>query len=100
MNLKFPTPYSNYYNVQLIAFLLYLEVEAQTRVDNPHDLEVGSMVEVPMAEGLPRYGVIRWIGPLPQVKDKLVAGLELVRRRFSNVFSHTTGACFNIRSFN
>lgn len=48
-------------------------------VDIPHDLEVGSMVEVPMAEGLPRYGVIRWIGMLPQVKDKLVAGLELVR---------------------
>jgi len=39
---------------------------------------MGSMVEVPMAEGHPRYGVIRWIGSLPQVKDKLVAGLELV----------------------
>lgn len=48
-------------------------------VDIPHGLEVGSMVEVPMAEGLPRYGVIRWVGNLPQVKDKLVAGLELVR---------------------
>ena len=51
----------------------------QMAVDIPHGLEVGSMVEVPMAEGLPRYGVIRWIGNLPQVKDKLVAGLELVR---------------------
>ena len=48
-------------------------------VDIPHDWEVGSMVEIPMAEGLSRYGVIRWIGMLPQVKDKLVAGLELVR---------------------
>ena len=48
-------------------------------VDIPHGLELGSMVEVPMAEGLPRYGVIRWIGKLPQVKNKLVAGLELVR---------------------
>ena len=48
-------------------------------VDVHHGLEVGSMVEVPMAEGLPRYGVIRWIGQLPQLKDKLVAGLELVR---------------------
>jgi len=48
-------------------------------VDISHGLELGSMVEVPMAEGLPRYGVIRWIGKLPQVKDKLVAGLELVR---------------------
>ena len=46
--------------------------------DNPHGLEVGSMVEVPMADGL---GVIRWIGNLPQVKkDKLVAGVELVRK--------------------
>ena len=50
-------------------------------VDNRHGLEVGSMVEVPMAAGLPRYGVIRWIGKLPEVKDKLVAGLELVRER-------------------
>ena len=53
--------------------------DTQMAVDIPHGLEVGSMVEVPMAEGLPRYGVIRWIGMLPQVKDKLVAGLELVR---------------------
>ena len=48
-------------------------------VDKPHGLEVGSMVELPMSDGPPRYGVIRWIGKLPQVKDRLVAGLELVR---------------------
>jgi len=48
-------------------------------VDIPHGLDLGSMVEVPEAEGRRRYGVIRWIGKLPQVKDKLVAGLELVR---------------------
>lgn len=48
-------------------------------VDIAHGLEVGSMVEVPMLDGPPRYGVIRWIGILPQLKDKLVAGLELVR---------------------
>ena len=48
-------------------------------VDIPHGFEVGSMVEVPMTDRLPRYGVIRWIGMLPQLKDKLVAGLELVR---------------------
>ena len=36
------------------------------------------MVEVPMADGVPRYGVIRWMGNMPQVKEKLVAGLELV----------------------
>jgi len=40
---------------------------------------VGSMVEVFKVDGDPRYGVIRWIGILPQIKDKLVAGLELVR---------------------
>ena len=36
------------------------------------------MVEVPMAAGVLRYGVIRWVGNIPQVKKKLVAGLELV----------------------
>ena len=62
--------------------------EGQTAVDVLHDFKVGSMVEVPMAEGLPRYGVIRWIGQLPQVRDKLVAGLELVRRIVSKCLSH------------
>ena len=62
--------------------------ESQTAVDVSHGYEVGSMVEVPMAEGLPRYGVIRWIGHLPQVKDKLVAGLELVRTIVSKCLSH------------
>ena len=41
-------------------------------VENRYGLEVGSMVEVP------RYGVIRWMGNMPQVKEKVVAGLELV----------------------
>ena len=45
----------------------------------PRGFEVGSKVEIPMVEGPPKYGIIRWIGNLPQVKDKLVAGLELVR---------------------
>ena len=47
-------------------------------VENRYGLEVGSKVEVPMANGVPRYGVIRWIGNIPQAKEKLVAGLELV----------------------
>ena len=47
--------------------------------DIPRRLKVGSMVEVSKLDGDPRYGVIRWIGILPQIKDKLVAGLELVR---------------------
>jgi len=48
-------------------------------VDIPHGLEVGSMAEIPMSDHPPSYGVIRWIGILPPLKDKLVAGLELVR---------------------
>ncbi|XP_068743882.1 ubiquitin carboxyl-terminal hydrolase CYLD-like isoform X2 [Montipora capricornis] len=51
-------------------------VKDQVVIDVPHGYEVGTMVEVPMA-GLPRYGVIKWIGYLPQMKDKLVVGLEL-----------------------
>ena len=47
-------------------------------VDNRYGLEVGSKVEVPMADGVPRYGVIRWMGNMPQVRKKVVAGLELV----------------------
>ena len=46
-------------------------------VENRYGLEVGSMVEVPVG-GVPRYGVIRWMGNIPQVKGRLVAGLELV----------------------
>ncbi|XP_074645066.1 ubiquitin carboxyl-terminal hydrolase CYLD-like isoform X2 [Tubulanus polymorphus] len=44
---------------------------------NTADLEIGSVVEV--LENPPRYGVIRWIGCLPEAKDrnKLVAGLEM-----------------------
>ncbi|XP_022797606.1 uncharacterized protein LOC111335875 [Stylophora pistillata] len=44
---------------------------------NIHNFEVGSMVEVPVADaGYTRYGVIRWIGNLPSI-NKLAAGLEL-----------------------
>lgn len=55
------------------------DLEAQAIAEIPHGFEVGSLVEVPMAQGLPRYGVIKWIGTLPTLKDKLVAGLELVK---------------------
>ena len=73
--------------LQVNNFSILPGAEDQEAVDVPYDVEVGSMVEVPMAEGLPRYGVIRWIGHLPQV-DKLVAGLELVRRIVSKCLSH------------
>ena len=47
---------------------------------NIHNFEVGSMVEVPVAgAGYTRYGVIRWIGNVLSI-NKLVAGLELVRK--------------------
>jgi len=57
----------------------FSDLQAQARADDPLKFDVGSMVEVPMAQGLPRYGVIKWIGSLPTLKDKVVAGLELVR---------------------
>ena len=47
-------------------------------VENRYGFEVGSMVEVPLAGGVRRYGVIRWMGNIPQVKGEPVAGLELV----------------------
>ena len=42
------------------------------------DLEVGSLVEVMSSK--PLYGVIRWIGHLPDQKEptKPIAGLEMV----------------------
>ena len=48
----------------------------------PHCLQVGSMVEVwkNNSKGPPRYGVIRWIGNVPQMTDKMVAGVEMVSR--------------------
>lgn len=42
------------------------------------DLEVGSMVEV--MQNPPLYGVIRWVGSLPDQKEptRPIAGLEMV----------------------
>ena len=74
--------------LQVKNFLMLPGAKGQEALDVPHDLEVGCMVEVPMTESLPRYGVIRWIGHIPQVRDKLVAGLELVRRIVSKCLSH------------
>ena len=62
-------------------FLLYSGVEDQKTIEVPYGFELGTMVEVPVPGGQPTFGVIRWIGYLPQVKDKLIAGLELVRNR-------------------
>ncbi|PRD35254.1 UNVERIFIED_CONTAM: Ubiquitin carboxyl-terminal hydrolase CYLD [Trichonephila clavipes] len=40
------------------------------------DLEVGSVVEV-LINSNPCYGVIRWIGEIPEARGKLVAGIEM-----------------------
>ncbi|XP_055933265.1 ubiquitin carboxyl-terminal hydrolase CYLD-like isoform X3 [Argiope bruennichi] len=40
------------------------------------DLEVGSVVEV-LINNSPCYGVIRWIGEIPEARGKLVAGIEM-----------------------
>ncbi|XP_076323351.1 ubiquitin carboxyl-terminal hydrolase CYLD-like [Tachypleus tridentatus] len=46
--------------------------------NNSSDLEVGSAVEV-LVNGVPRYGIIRWIGIVSEQQDnrKLVAGIEM-----------------------
>lgn len=41
------------------------------------DLELGSMVEVLSKNQNPRYGLIRWLGFVPN-SDKKVAGVEFV----------------------
>ena len=41
------------------------------------DLDIGSMVEVLSKNQKPKYGVIRWLGFVPN-SDKKIAGLELV----------------------
>lgn len=50
------------------------EEEEEDEQQDHHLLEINSMVEV---NNPPIYGVIRWIGNLPDV-DETIAGLELV----------------------
>ncbi|XP_067052965.1 myosin heavy chain, striated muscle-like isoform X2 [Acropora muricata] len=61
-------------------------VEDQKNIEVPHGFELGTMVEVPVPRGRPTFGVIRWIGNIPQIKDKLIVGLELEQE---------TSACFD-----
>lgn len=58
------------------------EINVLTKEEDLHlmGLEIGSMVEVPMTNNRSQYGVIRWIGKLPDLKDRIVAGLELVSK--------------------
>lgn len=50
------------------------------------DLEVGSVVEV-LINNSPCYGVIRWIGEIPEARGKLVAGIEMVNFICWNILS-------------
>ena len=42
---------------------------------NPHKLEVGSAIQY---GDPPQYGVIKWIGVLPNYKEVMYAGLDMV----------------------
>lgn len=63
-----------------------LDEEEEEKEENEEELpghyllEINSMVEV---NDPPIYGVIRWIGELPDV-DEPIAGLELVRTSLNN----------------
>ncbi len=52
---------------------------ARVGSSNPHNLEIGSPVQISSTDPNepPRYGVIRWIGPMSGV-DGTIAGIELV----------------------
>ena len=54
-----------------------LEPRPVANVSLKTGLGIGSMVEVLSKKDKPTYGLIRWIGFLPNT-DKKVAGLELV----------------------
>ncbi|XP_067052971.1 uncharacterized protein [Acropora muricata] len=59
-------------------------IEDQKTIEVPRGFELGTMVEVPvLILGQPtfNFGVIRWIGYLPLMKDKLIVGLELEQKR-------------------
>jgi len=67
----------------------YFEAPDSPEPQQPHDLGVGSVVEV-VCE-VPRYGVIRWIGIVPEDKKaRLVAGIEMV----GSVYFHYSSTCF------
>jgi hypothetical protein len=60
----------------------YFETPDSPEPQQPHDLGVGSVVEVTVSGG-PRYGVIRWIGIVPEDKKaRQVAGIEMVGSKY------------------
>jgi hypothetical protein len=67
----------------------YFEAPDSPEPQKPHDLGVGSVVEVLC--GVPRYGVIRWIGIVPEdKKPRKVAGIEMV----GSVYFQYNSTCF------
>ena len=64
-------------------------------------LEVGDMAEIPLSDGRStRYGVIKWIGNLPELNGKLVAGLELVSDPWELFWGGRRGGGFTTDTFN
>ena len=49
--------------------------DPQPSNDNPHKLEVGSLIQF---GNPPCYGVIKWMGTLPETEHVLMAGVEVV----------------------
>ena len=45
--------------------------------DPPHQFTIGSMVHIDTQRGDPLYGVVKWIGPVPDYPET-IAGVELV----------------------
>jgi hypothetical protein len=68
----------------------YFEAPDSPEPQQPHDLGVGSVVEVTVC-GEPRFGVIRWIGIVPaDKKARQVAGIEMV----GSLYFHYSSTCF------
>ena len=62
------------------------DVHMLFKADNPYNLVVGSAVQL---NNTKQYGVIRWIGTLPDYKTPY-AGIELVR---NCIFCNGTSIC-------
>ena len=57
---------------------LFLPINSVRKVDdNPYNLDEGSCVQFRYNDR-PCYGVLIWIGVLPQTNDVTVAGVEMV----------------------
>lgn len=56
----------------------FQDLQEEPEQSGPIDLGVGSVVEVAV-HGEPMYGVIRWIGTVPESKrSRRIAGIEMV----------------------